>query len=77
MPATVAPASFQAPQGLITFHRPELAGAFEAALVLSAGGLDGPGTQGLGRHDLLGRGRCAFLDGLAGGQDGAVVLSLA
>ena len=36
MPATIAPEGFQAQEGFIPCRGPELAGAFEAALVLSA-----------------------------------------
>ena len=41
VPAVVAPEGFQAHQGFVSGEGPELAGAFEAALVLAAGRFDG------------------------------------
>jgi len=41
VPATVAPAGFQAHEGLVTGGGPELAGAFETTLILAAGRFDG------------------------------------
>jgi hypothetical protein len=56
-PAAIAPEGFQTHEGFITGGGPELAGAFEPALVLTTGGFNGPGTQRLvGKVDLLGRG---------------------
>jgi hypothetical protein len=73
VPAVVAPAGFEAHQGFIPRRGPELAGAFEAALVLPTGGLDGPRTQWfIGPVALRGRGR-AGLDGGAGGDDFLVI----
>jgi len=37
LPAAIAPERFQAHQGFVTRSGPELAGAFETALVLAAG----------------------------------------
>src|ERR1017187_9267254 len=57
LPATIAPEGFQAQQSFIARRGPELAGAFEAALVLAASGLNGARTQRLiGEFDLLSRG---------------------
>lgn len=42
MPATIAMEGRESEEGLITLEAPELAGEFEAALVLGAGGFDGP-----------------------------------
>lgn len=44
-PAAIAPESFQAQAGLVVGGGPELAGAFETALVLATGGLDGFGPK--------------------------------
>jgi hypothetical protein len=44
MPTVVAPEGFEAHEGFITGGGPELAGAFEAALVLTAGRLNSAGT---------------------------------
>src|SRR6266566_1189061 len=71
-PAAVAPEGFQAHQSLIARQRPELPGAFEPALVLPTGRLDGAGSQWLASLDNLGLGGGAFLDRLAGSQDGAI-----
>jgi hypothetical protein len=69
MPSTIAPEGFQTQEGFITRRGPELAGAFEAALVLPASGLNGPRTQRLvGEFDLLSRGG-AVLNRLSGGDD--------
>ena len=54
VPATVAPEGVQAEQRLVAAFAPKLAGAFEAALVLAAGRLDGARAQGLGGFDFLG-----------------------
>jgi hypothetical protein len=45
VPAAIAPESFQAHEGLLAHRRPELTGAFETALVLTAGRFDRPGTH--------------------------------
>src|ERR1035441_701202 len=69
MPATIAPEGFQAQEGFIPCRGPELAGAFEAALVLPAGGLNGTRTQRLvGEFELLRRGGAGH-NGLSGGDD--------
>ena len=69
MPPPIAPEGFQAQEGFIACRRPELAGAFEAALVLTAGGLNGARTQRLvGQFGLLRRGGAGF-NGLSGGDD--------
>ena len=72
MPAAVAPEGFQAQEGFIPGGGPELAGAFEPALILPAGGFDGPGAQRLvGQEELLGRGG-ALVAGLTRFEDLAV-----
>jgi len=69
MPTAIAPEGFQAQEGFVTSEGPELARAFEAALVLTAGGLNGARTQRLvGEFDLL-RGGGAGHNGLSGGDD--------
>lgn len=54
LPAAIAPEGFQAHQGFVPRRDPELAGAFETALVLTARRFNGPGTDGavseLGQH---------------------------
>src|SRR5215207_7496540 len=45
LPASVAPERFQTDEGLVACARPELAGPFETALILSAGGFDGSAAQ--------------------------------
>ena len=68
-PTTIAPEGFQAPEGFVACGGPELAGAFETSLVLTAGGIDGARTQRLvGEFDLL-RGGGARRNGLSGGDD--------
>lgn len=72
MPAAVAPEGFQAQEGFVAGGGPELAGAFEPALILPAGGFDGPGAQRLvGQEELLGRGG-ALVAGLTRFEDLAV-----
>ena len=69
LPAAIAPEGFQAHEGFIPGSGPELPGAFEAALVLTAGGLDGARTQRLvGELDLL-RGGGSGRHGLFGIAD--------
>ena len=69
MPAAVAPEGFQTHQAFVSFEGPELAGAFEAALILAAGRFNGPGTQGfVGQFGLL-DGGAASLTGLPCGDD--------
>lgn len=47
MPATISPEGFQAHQGFIAGSGPKLSRAFKAALILTAGGLDGTTAHGL------------------------------
>jgi hypothetical protein len=69
VPAAISPEGFQAHEGFVTSGGPELAGAFETALVLAAGGFDGARTQRfIGFEDLGGSG-VAFLDGFSGLKD--------
>jgi len=53
IPATIAPEGFQAEQGFVANLRPKLAGAFESALILAAGGFNGPRAQRLVGQGLL------------------------
>lgn len=47
LPTIVAPEGFEAQEGLVPVGTPKLAGSFEAALILAAGGLDGSTANGL------------------------------
>src|SRR5690242_7368455 len=69
MPSMVSPKGFQAQEGFVALGGPELAGAFEPALVLAAGRFHGSRTQGLvGQLELLLSGR-AVVPGLSGIED--------
>ena len=64
MPTAIAPEGFEAHEGFIAGGGPELACAFEAALVLTAGGLDGAGAYRLvGEFDLVGGGSALLESG--------------
>src|SRR5258708_2445941 len=45
VPTAVAPKSFQTHEGFVSWNSPELAGAFETALILATGRLNRPGTN--------------------------------
>ena len=69
MPSMVPPKRFQAEEGFVAVGGPELAGAFEPALVLAAGRFHGSRTQGLvGQLELLLSGR-AVVTGLSSIDD--------
>jgi len=62
LPTPIAPESFQGHQGFVAGSGPELASAFEAALVLATRRFNGAGTDGLISHLLLLIARLAFID---------------
>jgi len=66
IPAAIAPERFQTQQGFVAGSRPELAGAFEPALVLPAGRFNGPGTHRVIGQLPLRLGRLAFLTSFPG-----------
>ena len=65
-PAAITPERFQAHQSFIARSRPELAGALETALILTAGRFDGAGAHRVVSQLLLVLGRLALLTGLSG-----------